>query len=190
MRITPRVAFSGLLKFLVVAIAAGAVGLGIGVGLAALTGDESASSTPQTTRSSPGAAAQTTTATEGLVPRVRVLSAVLRRASTQSGRDRRRAQVTVRVRVTSRGTGTLDLGDPLLMVGSERVGLDPDAEDAAGALLEPLAPGVSATGELRFETAGAVTRRLTKQRRARLHIADRTVAVRSIDISREPVSSD
>ena len=181
----------GLLKFVAVVVAAGVVGAGVGIGLAALTGGEDdPSPAPQAAGTAPGTATsstpalgttparETAPAKPALVPRVQVLSAVLLEASTASGRDRRRARVSIRVRVTNRGAETLDLEDPQLLVGDDRVSADPRAADGAGTLLKPLASDASATGKLRFETTRAVTERLTTEGSARLGIAGRTVAVK------------
>ena len=194
---TPDAMIRGLLKFVAVVVAAGVVGAGVGVGLAALTGGEDdPSPAPQASSSAPGTATSSTPTTSttpvlgttptretapakpALVPRVQVLSAVLLEASTASGRDRRRARVSIRVRVTNRGAETLDLEDPQLLAGNDRVSADPRAANGAGTLLKPLASDASATGKLRFETTGAVTERLTTEGSARLGIAGRTVAVK------------
>jgi hypothetical protein len=86
--------------------------------------------------------------------------------------------MVVRVRVTSRRTTTIAASVPRLLVGPQVVRADPQSADAAGKLLLPLKPGASASGELRFETAGAVTQALRAEPRARLRIAGRTVAIR------------
>jgi len=190
-RMTPDAMIRALLKFVAVVVAAGAVGAGVGIGLAALTGGEDdPSPAPQAASSAPGTATSSTPTTSttptretapakpALVPRVQVLSAVLLEASTASGRDRRRARVSIRVRVTNRGAETLDLEDPQLLAGDDRVSADPRAADGAGTLLKPLASDASATGKLRFETTGAVTERLTTEGSARLGIAGRSVAVK------------
>ncbi len=191
---TPRMVLRGLLKFLAVVLAAGAVGAGLGVALAELTGnDDSTPPAAQITSAAPTATAttpaRTTTATQArtgsLTPRVRVLSAMLYPAATPRGRARQRARVVVRVRVTSRSDETIRAQTPVLLVGPHRVRPDPGAADAAGALLRPLPPGESATGELHFDTTGSATRRLRDQRRAGLRIVERTVKV-NITISSTP----
>lgn len=202
----------GLLKFLAVALAAGVVGAGLGIGLAELSGDDADPATPiaprpatetapaQTTTAPTATATtvRTTTAPAATTPtttrpvrvsrttRVRILSAVLYPASTRRGRARQRARVAVRVRLTSRSVKTLPAQAPTLIAGTARLRADRRATDVAGPLLRPLAPGKTATGELRFETTGSATRRLTNQRRARLSIAGRTVRVSKIRISRTP----
>jgi len=141
--------------------------------------------TTATTRTQTTSTTQTTGPRRTLVPRVQILSAVLYPAATESGRARQRARVSIRVRVTNRGADSLEPEAPVLIAGDDRVTADPRATELAGDLLEPLAPETSATGELRFEIAGAVTQRLTAQPRARLGIANRTVAV-TIQISQTP----
>jgi hypothetical protein len=112
---------------------------------------------------------------------------VLYPASTPSGRAQRRARVVVRVRVTNRSTSTISAQVPRLLVGTRTVRNDPRAADAAGALLRPLRPAASASGELRFETIGTVTEALTARprTRTRTRIAGRTVSI-SIRISSTP----
>lgn len=189
MRTPPGILFRGVLKFAVVVLAATAVGAGLGVGLAALSGDDGPSPVPVTTSASTSTSpAQTTAATPAQgsrSPRVRVLSAVLFPSATASGRARRRARLSVRVRVTNRDSATLAAQDPQLLVDTRRISTDPRADSVAGPLLESLAPAASAAGELRFETTGAVTGRLHARPSARLRIAHRTVAVK-ITISPTP----
>jgi len=116
---------------------------------------------------------------------VQVLSATLFPAATASGRARGRARVSVRVRVTNRDSTALTPPNPLLLTGSDRIGVDPRAQKAADALIQPLAPSKSATGELRFEIAGAVTQRLNTKPRARLAIVNRIVTLK-VTISPTP----
>jgi cytoskeletal protein RodZ len=148
-----------------------------------------ATSTTRTTHSTPTTPTQTTAASPALAPtpHVQVLSALLCPATAASEQARTQAQVTVRVRVTNRGSGRLAARAPRLLVGAARIGSEPTASGAAGALGKALAPGASATGTLRFQTSGTVTQRLTGQRRARLAIAGRTVAV-PIEIGPTPTA--
>lgn len=187
----PRVVGRRLLAFAAVAAAASTVGAGFGFGLGALTpNSDGASPAPEKVASSPPPAvedtARTTTEKPSQVPRVQVLSATLRPAITTSGRARRRARVSIRLRVSNRGAATLAPEDPLLLVGDDRLSPDPSATGAAGTLLAPLEAGASAMGNLRFEIAGATTTRLTVRPRARLRIAGRTVRV---DITISPRSA-
>jgi hypothetical protein len=143
-------------------------------------------STTRTTHSTP---TQTTASSPALAPtpHVQVLSALLCPATAASEQARTQAQVTIRVRVTNRGSGKLAARAPRLLVGAARIGSEPAASGAAGALGKALAPGASATGTLQFQTSGTVTQRLTGQRRARLGIAGRTVAV-PIEIGPTPTA--
>jgi hypothetical protein len=213
---TARQMLRGLLKFLAVAVGAGALGVGVGVGLAEVggSGDTTAalettgsppattvttdrSYTPTTPTTSTSGAAQTTqttrtqtaaaSATPAPTPHVQVLSALLCPATAASERADRQARVTVGVRVTNRDSRTLAAQAPRLLVGAARIGSDPGAKAGAGALLKALAPAASATGTLRFQTSGSVTQRLTGQRRARLGIAGRNVAV-PIEIGLTPAT--
>jgi len=201
----------GLLKFIAVVVAAGVVGAGLGIGLAELSGGGDTTAVAPTTASSPPgtesstvpatstspapATATAATSTGSTAPpaaqgtartnRAQVLSAVLYPAKSASGRARRRARVVVRVRVTNRGLATLAPKPAILLAGTDEVPANTRAGAVAGDLLKPLARGASATGELRFETAGAFTQRLTSQPQARLRIAGRTVAL-SITLSSSP----
>lgn len=98
-------------------------------------------------------------------------------ATSPSGIERRRARVTVRLRVTAR-RDDVTLDTARLISGATRLRNDPNAEEAAGDLLDPIPAGESATGELRFETAGALTDRLASRRRAELRIGDRSLPLR------------
>ena len=156
---------------LVACVALGsAAGFGAGTGLAEVTGAAD---------SGPPLVAQDAVreASAGEV-RVQVLSAVLLPATTRSGRSRRRARLTLRVRLTNASSTRLAASDPVFISGGKRIRADPAAEAAAGALLAPLDAGASATGELRFEAAGAVTRRLRSRRRGWLRIGGESVGVR------------
>jgi hypothetical protein len=71
--------------------------------------------------------------------------------------------LTVRVRVINRTDERLSWPTTALIVGEERVRADRNASPPPGDLLGPLAPRAQVRGELRFETAGAVTRQLLRQ---------------------------
>lgn len=129
----------------------------------------------QRTTTAPSSAAPT--------PSIRVQSATLVPAETPSGQQRQRARLTVNVRVVNRGTEPLDIRRRFVIVGEDRVSADPQADDAAGALLEPIAGGETVTGELRFETAGAVTQSLIDRNPARLRIAERSISLNDITIT-------
>ncbi len=210
---TVRQMLRGLLKFLAVAVGAGALGVGVGVGLAEVGGGDDTTPALETTsnpsetdvatsartmpatqttpaaRTTQTTGSQTTAASPTLArtPHVQVLSALLCPATAASEQANRQARVTVRVRVTNRDSHTLAAQAPRLLVGAAPIGSDSEAKDAAGGLLKALAPAASATGTLRFRTSGSVTQRLTGQRRARLGIAGRTVAV-PIEIGLTPAA--
>jgi len=158
------------------------------VSAAPTTGAASATATvaaPAATDTAPQSATPAAIPQGAAVPQVRVISAVLLPAATARGQARRRARVTVRVRVTNRDSRALTPPNPLLLTGPDRIATDPRADDDAGALLRPIAPAASATGELRFEIAGAVTQRISAKLRARLAIVNRIVALK-ITISPTP----
>jgi pyruvate/2-oxoglutarate dehydrogenase complex dihydrolipoamide acyltransferase (E2) component len=150
------------------------------------TQSTSTSGAAQTTQTTPTQTAATS-ATPAPTPHVQVLSALLCPATAASEQADRQARVTVGVRVTNRDSRTLAAQAPRLLVGAARIGSDPGAKAGAGALLKALAPAASATGTLRFQTSGSVTQRLTGQRRARLGIAGRNVAV-PIEIGLTPAT--
>lgn len=106
-------------------------------------------------------------------PGIRVLSSTILTAATASGRQRRRARLTVRLRVTAH-CDRATLGTARLIKDDDEVQPDPDASY----LLDPIAGGRSATATLRFETAGALTDRLVKERRATLRVNDHALALR------------
>lgn len=107
--------------------------------------------------------------------RVQVVTAFLQPALAPRGRRRHRARLSVHVRVTNDGKVRIEDLAPLLVASGKRVAPDPLASDTTGSLLRPLAPGATAGGRLRFETAGAVTDQLAKARRGVLQIAGGTV---------------
>lgn len=116
--------------------------------------------------------------------RVDILSATVQPAGTPSGQRRKRARVTVYLRVTNQRGSTITNLEPVLLAGV-RVLPDPNATYTTGSLLEPVPPGTTATGTLRFETAGAVTDRVLATRRAQLHIAGATVPL-TLDLRPPP----
>jgi len=137
-----------------------------------------ATTTTPTTRTT----ARTTTTTPAPIttkPRVDVLSTVAHPVTAPAGDTRRRARVSVHVRVTN-GTGRrIAPARPVLVVGDARLQLAPGSSGAAAPLLAPLEPGAAADGRLRFDTEGAVTAQLTTAR-VRLVIAGTTIAVRPV----------
>ncbi len=187
----------GLGKFVAVVVVAGLAGAVIGIGLAKLSGDDATSdpvlpattaataTTPERARSSttttprttstPASTSTTSTTSDGVyrVPRVQVRSAELGPTSEVTAR----ALVAVRASVTNRGNRPLTIKTPVLLSGDDESPLGASARDAAGELLEPIAPGATATGTLRFTVTSAVADRLAADPAARLRVANRTVAV-------------
>jgi hypothetical protein len=191
-------------QILGVALLAGLVGAGIGTGLGELVGDDTASgadlrlATEATTATAapapspapagtPPATTPSAARPSNARPRVRVLAAVLYPAATSRGQSLQRASVRVRLRMTAPEGNPLPPARPSLLTDAGSVLVDPAAADLAGALLSGVRPGVSATGELRFETAGATTIELTTTRKGRLRIAGRTVPL-TIEVSPAPAA--
>jgi hypothetical protein len=192
-------------KLVVVIVVAGAAGAGFGIGVSRLTDDDSSSSSVDTSTTGSNArpgmstngetdATGTATATELTTTarprgdpatsrrqrtarpvRVRVISSILHRGSTRTGRRSNRARLSVHVRVTNHGKRTIANVRPVLMADT-RPRADPTAVDTTRSLLR-VRPGSTADGTVRFETAGAVTRHLVSTRRARLRIAGRTATL-------------
>jgi hypothetical protein len=108
--------------------------------------------------------------------RVQIMSAILQRAGTPSGRRRDRARLSLHVRVTNDLPSRVRDLNPILLA-RQRVPPDPHARDTTGSLLRPIMPGATAGGRLRFETAGSVTRQLISTQQARLLIAGQLVVV-------------
>jgi hypothetical protein len=98
---------------------------------------------------------------------LRVTSASFLAATTPGGRAAKRARLTVRASMTNSGTAVVTAPvDRLVLRAADAVVRPvPAAADLAGALLQPLAPGATATGELHFETSGAATTALAELKR-------------------------
>lgn len=171
-----RLALRGLAKLICVIVVAGAAGVGLGVALSELTADSAKDTSGG--GSQPGAETSTagTRPSSASAVRVQVVSVVLHRQSAPSARRRRRAVLSIHVRVVNRGKRTIANLAPFLVAGPRRRA-DPSAADSTGSLLRPLRAGSSADGTLRFRTARTLTDRLTSRRRAQLRIAGRTVAL-------------
>lgn len=181
----------GFGKLAAVVLLAAAVGTGLGVAIAALTGGDSDGDDPRAITDASTATASvpttrattpTTTAARPSPPaplrqiRFSVGSAVLHPAATASGQRRRRARLGVSVRVENRGPERVGLERPSLLAANQRIPTNP-AADAPTTHLGPIEPGRTTNAVLQFETAGAVTEQLTTQRRARLHIAGRSIPI-------------
>jgi pyruvate/2-oxoglutarate dehydrogenase complex dihydrolipoamide acyltransferase (E2) component len=107
--------------------------------------------------------------------RVDVLDARLHTDDAPSGNAAQNARVTVRVRADNGGSRRLQLDPPSLRIGSVRVPVDTNA-NAGG--FDPLPAGAGQTVTLRFSLAGEATPKLVRDRRARLFVAGRSVAIR------------
>lgn len=159
-------------KLGIMILVAGAIGAAVGIGFAQLGRDGNPSSTPTAAAPPPQAPASPAPAGVG----VSVLDAVLHPAGTPSGAARRRARLTVRIRVENHGTTLQAFARPLLIVGNATVRTDPHA-DTPKTYLPSLAAGQTTAVMLRFEVAGALTSDLMTRRRAQLTFAAHSVAV-------------
>lgn len=167
-------------KLLTLVLIAGLVGTVLGVGIAMLSreGNGTASSPPEaetTGDDPPSTSAGQVPAESSAQLLVRVLGSILHPAGTESGQQRRRARVTVRVRVENRGERVVTPARPTLLVAGERIPSDPSA-DSPRTHLGDVAPGQSAAVTLRFEVAGDVTTTIMAERRARIRLAGRTLS--------------
>lgn len=147
-----------------------------------ITPTRTAEALPPATTTAPATTATTTTATTPSAPsgrfaqvRVDVLDARLHTDETPSGTDPQPARVTVRVRADNAGSRGVKLDPPSLRVGSVRVPVD---TDAAAARFDPLSAGGTQTVTLRFALEGEATPKLVRDRRARILIAGRSLAIR------------
>jgi hypothetical protein len=173
-----REALHGTAKVVATVVIAAAVGLGAGRGIAEVAGGSASAGLPADPATD--TAAQPQPPADDDAPRdaepavgVMVTFAGLRPA----GRARDRARLRVGLRVRNRSDRSVD--PPRIQVGEDTIRVDLDAaEDLAGNVLEPLSPGSSAKGELRFETAGETTLELMEGRSTTLRIAGRKIEVR------------
>ena len=170
----PRVVGRGLAKIVAAIAVAAVIGLAIGAVVAQLSGDGDSP-----TGGSPGASGPTSTAKRDAAQRgkskgvrVRILSVNLHLAQTPSGRPRQRARLSVRVRVTNRGSGGITLPRPVLATGNARIRTDPSA-DSPATNVRTLDAGADRRVALRFEIAGAVTERVLRERRVSLIMGGR-----------------
>ena len=173
---------AGAGKFLAVVVASVVAGVTLGFGLSKLSGNDKSDALvlpPQAASSAATGASGPTAPTDSKpqAPSIRVVSSAFVASTTPSGQQRRRGRVEVRLRVTARDDDA-DLGTPRLVVGDEQVRVDPNAEKAAEDLLKPIPAGERVTGELRFETTGALTDRLAARPRATLRIGGRSLPLR------------
>lgn len=197
----------GLVKLAAVVGVAAGTGMAIGYGLSMLSDDEPPTlaadgtqtterpatvtrartattpvrTTPVQTTTPLPTTPRTTATTPGTSPRleldVRVLGAILRPAGTASGIRRNRSRVTMRVRAENRGPGPALLDLPRLHVVDKTMKPDSNALTPESQLGE-LAPGESRSVTLRFELSGDATANATRDRRARITFAGRSLPVR------------
>lgn len=193
----PRGSLSTLALLGAIAIAGAVIGWGAGSGLAALGGGgpqdplvvspvetvataETASDATVTVPTATDAAAATTTpatvsrARGGV--RIHMFSAILHPAGTPVGKRRKRARISVHLRVTNDRSTALRALSASLVVETEVV---PGAAEKGSALSfdRPLAPGDRADGRMRFETIGPVTERVSDDGRAAFRFAGVTISV-------------
>jgi hypothetical protein len=192
----------GLLKLLALVAVAGGAGAAIGMGLVALSGDDglsapAPSTAPVATAPAPTGIAtlatrttatlatsppRTTTTTTprppaSSAPGLRILGAVLRPSGTPSGRRRQRARLVMRVRARNGGPRAVTLDTPILRIGSVRTRPD-GAANPRDAPFGTLAAGEAKSVTLRYELSGDATPKVTRDRRARLDVGTRSVALR------------
>lgn len=202
-----KLALGGLLKLVGLVVAAGTIGAALGVGLLKLSQDAEPSTPlggtdppaqtaatgggenrPSTTSSAattnpapadvPPAVTTTIQSSDPRSPvRVSVLDARLFTDVRPSGRQEQRARMVVRVRAENAGSRRETLEPPSLRVGSVSIEADSGA-DAPGTGLATLGAGARQTVTLRFSLAGEATPKVVRDRRARIFIAARLIALR------------
>lgn len=154
----------GLVRFVPALVAAVLAGAVLGSAISELTGSDDGAGALEY------AATTTTGSSTSTSPiRTRVVTAVLHPAATRSGKRRQRARLGVRINVENTGTDRVALSRPSLLAARQRV--------PTGSSLQPLAAAEARDTTVRFETAGAVTRQLTTQKRARILVGGRSVPV-------------
>jgi len=179
-----REALHGTAKVVATVVIAAAVGVGAGRGIAEVAGGSASAGLPADPATD--TAAQPQPPADDDAPRdaepavgVMVTFAALRPAASAAGRARDRARLRVGLRVRNGSDRSVTIDPPRIQVGEDTVRADLNAaEDLAGNVLEPLSPGSSAKGELRFETAGETTLELMEGRSTTLRIAGRKIEVR------------
>lgn len=141
----------------------------------ATTTTTTTSTTATTSITTTGIAPTQTTSTVPARGRVIVQNARVLRATSRSGLRRNRARLRLIVTVRNPGATSLILDRGAIYFADKRLRRDSLASGPAGALARPIAPRSSATGELRFETAGPTTTKLLAQKTVRLVIGGRSV---------------
>jgi hypothetical protein len=108
--------------------------------------------------------------------RLRVLRAIAIPAVTPTGRQRQRMRVSVTLKARNTSGSPLRPGTGgrriYLAVLGRQIAPDVNARRLPGAfsLAQALRPGAERSGELRFETAGAATRTIVRDRGAQLGV--------------------
>lgn len=174
----------GLLTLVLVVVVAAAAGAGAGYGLSQAFGTDASAADEIGATGASGATARAGSATNGSssaksqpTPRLTVLSATFKLATSPSGVARKRARVTVRLRARNPGKTSTTLGTAQIEALGDSLKADPKAKDQAGKLLDPISGGDTVTGELRFETAGDLTDTLNTTRSATLRVGKKTLAL-------------
>ena len=194
-RLTPAEILKSLLKFIVVAGGAAAVGVGLGLGFSRLSGSEDGGdsavpaappanlSTPST-GTGPGAEPAKSATTDSLALKnglsLQVDSASFLPATTPKGRASKQARLTVRATLSNSGTkpATAPLGPVFLREGGVLVRADPGAKSLAAAVLGPVPARGSANVELRFDTTGVLTTTFTSTGQVNLRFGANGVIVK------------
>jgi hypothetical protein len=156
--------------------AAALAGAVIGLGVDELAGGGSTSPVGTTMASRPPAAtAPAAVLRDG--SRVEVRGVTLTLADSPAGRARERARVAV-VLALRAGEAAATLPEEIVLrVDDREARPDRNAFPALGDLVRPVPAGTTATGELRFETAGLTTRALRKAGEATLVVGGRELRV-------------
>ena len=169
----------GVVKLVVVVVAAGAAGMLLGIAIAELTGDDAAPTAPANapTSSTPRAATTTSAAAAPAASakvQVEILSASARPPADGAAQG---ARLTVRARVANTSGRAIRPKPPTLHVDDRRLAVAPESAAAAAALLAPsLATGATAAGTLRFDIPATSPSDLTAAR-VRLQIAGKFVVL-------------
>jgi len=175
-------------KLILVAVVAAGGGLGLGVGYSALSGGGAAKtggSVASTAQGSPAAGGTSTEASsqpsqasqQPSQVQVTPLSAVLRRAGTAYGRQRRRARLVIEVRARNAGNQPVTPPRPALLTAGATLHADAHG-GAPGTTLGSLSAGETKVVQLRFEVVGAVTTRLAAQRSAHVIVAGQSLTLK------------
>lgn len=147
-----------------------------------------ATSTPATTSGTTAASTTSTTTPSGAGTATPVRTTIdmgqqltfsVTRSTLVTGTTPGAARLTVEATVENTGTATVTppIDHLFIRYGGSNVRPDPNATAVAGALLQPLAPGRTATGELHFEARGAVTAALKGLPQAAIRFGPQTLVI-------------